>query len=202
MDHSDLIDVLLKVHGAVLVASLAAFYAYSDRTDGFTASLKGTTDVLTELRRRIARALEDKLGPIFESPGSVPSPVLSPDGGTYVEHPVNPVGSEIYREQIRDFLEERVEAVCDYYALSHACRRWCFWAGTLRTVIVALFCWQLVVCFLLLVDKASKVDWPNWVLCAGSVITGVFVVGAIITVVFRLLHYRTITEMRLKYGEL
>ena len=202
MGHSDLIDFLLNINAAVLLASLSVFYAYSDRTDGFTASLKGTKDVLTELRRRISKELEDKLRPIFESPGSVPSPVLGQGGDTYFEHPVNPVGSEIYREHIRDFLEEQTVAVCDYHALSFACRQWCFWAGILRMILVGLFSWQLVVCVLLSIDKASKLDCPNWLLCTGSVLTGVFIVGLIVTVVFRLHHYRTITKLRLKYGEL
>ncbi len=202
MSHSDLVDVLLKMHVTVLLASLAAFYAYSDRTDGFAASLKGTTEVLTELRRRIAKALGDKLTPIFESPGSVPSPVLGPDGGTYVERAVNPVGSEIYRETIRDFVEERADWICDYHSLLSARDRWCFWAGAFRNLLLGLFSWQLITCGLLFADKVSALELPVWLMCAISTATGLAVASSIVTVVFRLLHYRTIVNLRLKYAEL
>ena len=201
MSHSNFIDVLLKIHVPVLLASLAAFYAYSDRTDGFAASLKGTTEVLTELRRRIAKALRDKLTPIFERSGPVPS-LLGPSGDIYVERAVNPVVSEIYREAIRDFLEERADWVCDYHGLLTARDRWCFWAGAFRNLLLGLFSWQLITCGLLFADKVTELGLPVWLTCVISTGTGLAVASSIVTVVFRLVHYRTIVILRLKYDEL
>ena len=202
MSHSDLIDVLISIHVPVLLTSLAAFYAYSDRTDGFAASLKGTTEVLTELRRCICKSLEESLRPIFDSPGSVPSPVLRPDGGTYVEHNVNPVGSEIYRETLRDFLDDRMEWMSDYHALTHARERWCFWSGAFRNVLLGLFSWQLLACGFIFADKVSSFVVPGWLSSSFSTGTALGVVSSIATVVFRLAYYRTIVNLRLKYAEL
>ncbi|QEG17853.1 MULTISPECIES: hypothetical protein [Gimesia] len=202
MCHSELIELLLGIHVAVLLGSLAAFYAYSDRTDGFAASLKGNNETLRELRRKICRALEINLNPVFESPGAVPSPVLGPNGGTYVERSVNPVGSEIYRESIRDFLEDRIEFICDYHSLFNASKRWCFWTDSFRNIVLGLFCWQLFSSFIFLIDKATKVDISLWVLASFSTISVLAIMSAIISVIFRLIHYRTIVSVRLKYAEL
>jgi len=54
-----LCDTLLQVHGGIAATAIAAFYLYSDRTEGFVSSLNGTTSVLCELRRRMTSELTE-----------------------------------------------------------------------------------------------------------------------------------------------
>ena len=202
MNHADLIDTLLKVHGAIAGLALVVFYTYSDRTDGFGTSLKGITSVIAEMRRRIVAELSKRLDPVFQSPGSDPSPLFDAGGNTYVEHSVNPVGSEAYREALRDFLEGHSEAMADYRSLTVACNAWCFWAGVFSWLVLGLFVWQVIVVGSVFLDKVSAWTLPDGLNCAFWVPTVLAGVGCIIAVICRCLYFNKMTKLRVKYGEL
>lgn len=202
MTHPTIVELLLSIHGSVLVTSIAAFYLYGDRTDGFTGSLKGTTEVLTEIRRRICSELGLKLEPVFASPGSVPSPVLNTSGGTYVEYPINPVGSELYREAIRNYLEEQHVLLRDYVRLYKCRNAWCFWSSVLAILLVVLIGWQLTVLGALACDKMLAFDLPEWALGGLCTVSAVGVLCSLLCVTCRQCHYHTITNLRVQYGDL
>jgi hypothetical protein len=200
-------DLLLQVHGVVGVTALTVFYQYSDRTEGFISSLNGTTTVLTELRRRMVVDLQRVLEPVFTSPGSVPSPILGPDGnaindGTYVETAVNPVGSERFRECVRTFIDSDVRSIIEYRSLALARQHWCFWCSFLSRILLGIFLWQLLVILLLLMDKFNVIGLPNWSVIITSTLTSLLVFVTFVVIFVRLHHYSTITRMRLKHGEL
>ncbi len=202
-----LCDVLLQVHGTIAASAIGAFYFYSDRTEGFISSLNGTEAVLAELRRRISAELGEQLGPVFEVPGSVPSPVLGPDGtaidrGAYVERPVNPIGSESFREALRDFIDDRANSLADYRSLVIARVGWCFWSTLLSRLLLALFVWQVALMSLLFLDKYGKVSLADWAVSGVCTVTGTFFVVVVASAFVRLNHYSTITNLRLKHGSL
>jgi hypothetical protein len=202
MNHADLINTLLTAHGTLAGLALVVFYTYSDRTDGFGTSLKGITSVIAEMRRRITAELGNRLDPVFQSPGSVPSPLFAPDGNTYVEHSVNPVGSEAYREALRDFVESHSESMADYRSLTVACSAWCFWAGTFSWLVLGLLVWQVIVVGSVFLDKLSVWTLPDGLNCAFWGPTVLVGASCMVAVVCRCLYFNKLTKLRVKHGEL
>jgi hypothetical protein len=200
--HVKLIDFFLSTHAAAFTAAVATFASYSDRTDGFGRSLAGTTRTLTEIRRRLASQLSEKLTPVFECPGAVPSPILVPDGGTYVEYPVNPVGSESFREAVREFLDSSTAAIADYRTLALARDKWCGWSRLLCTLLLYLIVWELLVVAGLFLGKYEYVEIHRWIVFGSAGPTALLILGSAVAVFFRLSNYWTITGLRLKHGEL
>ena len=202
MVHADLVNTLLTIHAAVGGTSIAIFYYYSDRSDSAIAPLNGTSSVLTELRRRITGDLQNHLDPIFQSPGAVPSPLLAPSGNAYFEKAVNPVGSEAFRESIRDFIERSGDLIDDYRSLLRARRKWCSWCARLSATLIVLIIWQIIFLFILFLDKSSFFSVPDAVIYLGSIATAGLVVLCVGCVILRLCHFSTITSLRLKHGQL
>lgn len=154
-----------------------------------------------------ASELQEHLEPVFENPGSVPSPILLPNGlsiddGTYVEHPVNPVGSEHFKESVRSFIDKQTTAIADYRTLTTACERWCSCFFFLSRLIVGLFAWAVVVLALVALDKNGKISLPDWAVIIGCTLTALLVMLVFVVIFVRLHNYSTITRMRLKHGEL
>ena len=206
MPHA-LCDTLLTVHGTIAASAIAAFYLYSDRTEGFVSSLSGTSAVLSELRRRLTAELAEGLRPVFEDAGSVPSPVLGPDGqsvdrGTYVEQDVNPIGSESFREAMREFLDDHSNSLADYRSLSVACDGWSTWSNRLSWILLGVFAWEIIVLALLWLDKTDVFGLADWALHVTWTITGMLMVVAFMSAACRIHHYSCITTMRLKHGQL
>ncbi len=202
MTHAELIGLLLTAHAGILGVALVLFYTYSDRTDGFAASLKGVSTALAEMRRRMVAELGSRLDPIFESPGSVPSPVLGPDGEAYSERAVNPIGSEAFREALRDFVEDNSAPLADYRSLMAASNSWCFWANKLSWFVLSLFIWQIVATAVTFLDKVSAWALPTYVNVALWVPTVAIGLACLLAVLGRFLYYTRITRFRMKYGEL
>lgn len=199
MTHADLIELLVKSHCGILAASFGAFaYSFSN---GFDAPLAGSTSVLTTLRQRIAGDLGDRLDPVFESPGSVPSPVLNTAGDTYVEHPVNPVGSEAYREAIRDFVEAFADSMSDYRSLLLARRSWSFWSRCLNWNILAMTVWQLIAISVALADKCTGWQLPEWACAMISIPTALGIIAFVVCIFCCIRSRHKINKLRLKYGE-
>ena len=202
MTHAELIGLLLTAHGGVLGVSLILFYSYSDRTDGFAGSLKGISTVQAGMGRRMVAELSNTLEPVFESPGSVPSPVLGPDGEAYSEHAVNPIGSEAFREALRDFVEENSVPLAEYRSLMAASNSWCFWTNKLSWFVLSLLIWQIVATAVTFLDKLTAVTLPTYVNVALWVPTVGLGLACLLAVLGRFLYYTRITRFRMKYGEL
>src|SRR6266852_9727879 len=158
MTHSELVNLILGCHTSIFVAASAAYYKYGDRTELFNRSLQGTDSAFGRIRQRITVELADALKPIFENPGSVPTPIFAPSGESYIERAVNPVGSELYKEAIRDFLENSGDAIADYRSLLLARRGWCFWARFLSWSLLGLLVLEiLLLASIGLLDKVCEV---------------------------------------------
>lgn len=189
----------IEIHGSILAVALAAYYKYGDRADVFSKSLQGAEALLKRLRSNISSDLARHLEPVFRSPGSLPSPILTPHESTYVEHPVNPVGSERYRESIRTFLEEAAGSIADYRSVVRACDAWCFWARVRSWAIIFLLMWQFLAVVLLFVLMLIDNIFPDSVIYATfipSILSG-FV--AMISLPFIEIHHNTIIRSRRRY---
>lgn len=181
MTHSQLVSSVLGIHAAVLIGAIGAFYRYGDRSTLFAASLAGVDATIRRIRRQIADALATHLSPVFESPGSDPSPIITSNGGSYSERRVNPVGSESYRESIRDFLEGDNAAIADYRLLIAAKTSWCFWARCRGWLILMLLLWQaLAVTLLGAIDKIFGVAVTDWLVKWPVGPTALMVIGFVL----------------------
>jgi len=200
MTHADLIKTVVAVHSSVLLVAIAAYYKYGDRTDVFTRSLEGTDGLLRRIRQQLASDLGESLVGVFRDQGTVPSPILRPDGGTYIEQCTNPIGGERYKESIRDFVEESNEVLADYRSAIMARASWCFWAKCLSWTILGLTVWQAVV-----VGSSALLDWvcsipiPDWVLQWAGLPTVLIVAACFVAVFLCLRHHDTIQRMRMRY---
>jgi type IV secretory pathway VirB2 component (pilin) len=200
-------ETLLKIHGGIAASAIGAFYFYSDRTEGFVSSLNGTTAVLAELRRRLTGELAEELEPVFENPGSVPSPILMPgeagiDRGAYVERAVNPIGSEAYREAVRECLDDHSNSIADYRSLSLACDCWSSWSHKLSWILLTLFAWEIIVLAILWMDKTEVFGLADWAMHVTWTITGLLIALAFLAAACRLRYYSRVSRMRLKHGQL
>jgi len=189
MTHDQLVNTIMTGHGSALLIILAAFFKYGDRTDIFTKSLEGTESALKLLRQKISQSLAECLRPIFDNPGTVPSPILTPKDASYYEHPVNPVGSERYNETIHDFIGDNDEALIDYRSLVIARNAWCFWARIISWCLTILVFWQiLILVTVFFTERILGYAMHNCILYTSATLT---ILGIIVTVtsLFPLQHH-------------
>lgn len=123
----------LGIDGAALLAYLAAFYKYGDRTDVYKNSLSGASALLVEIERQIAFELAVHLQPLFrgDPPPVIELSLVQPDGTPFKEVAVNPVGSENYRQAVVEFVLAENEAMNAYRIVTSGRSRWGAWARRL-----------------------------------------------------------------------
>jgi hypothetical protein len=149
----------LTFHGAVLAAAMTGYYWYSDRSERFEKSLKGFTDTLHELVRQVAVSLAEHLRPVFENAGSVKSFILDSNGNNFQQNPINPVGSEAYREAIMSFAQSHANSIVDLKCLIQMRDKWLFWARVMSwTILLTLAAEGAIAAWILIIGK--MMSWP------------------------------------------
>lgn len=200
MDHVGLAAGVLSAHAAVLVSAVAAYYKYGDRTEVFTKSLQGTEALLRAMKQRLLDELERHLEATLEGGECVPSPILRPDGNTYVERPVNPIGSERWREALADFVQSNAGTVADYSRAVGARDSWCVWSRRLSWSLLALLCWQILVAGAVgIVDRVCGVPFPGDVLGWSFVPTVLIILNTLFCLAICLARHDTICSLRNRY---
>jgi len=138
---------------------MTAYYWYSDRSERFEKSFRGFTDTLAELTRQVAINLAEHLRPVFENAGSVTSLILDSNGEHFQEHPVNPVGSEAYREAVMSFARSEVDGMVDLRSLIQVRDKWLFWARVMSwTILLTLAVEGVVAAGIFIVGR--MMSWP------------------------------------------
>jgi len=199
MNHADLVMIVLGLHGSILAGALAAWFKFGDRTEVFNRSLQGTESLLKRIRTVFSVELKDGLDAIFENAGSVPSPLLSPSGNTYMERAVNPAGSEHCREILSDFAEANIGIIADYRVASQAKTNWCKWAKRLSWVLLFLGVYQGVSAIALLFDCMHALRIPDSFLRWSFAPSGLLFVLAAVSAGLCLWHHDRICELRAIY---
>ena len=95
MTLSDVAALALKVHGAVWLAAVAAYYKYGDRTDLFSRALQGNHRLRQAVRDNIAADLSQQLQPVIRDATRTRFPVLD-DAGAYIEYATDITESEAF----------------------------------------------------------------------------------------------------------
>jgi hypothetical protein len=191
----------LGVDGAALLAYIAAFYRYGDRTEVYRNSLSGTRDLIVEIERQIAFELAVRLKPVFS--GDIP-PVIEvvlfqADGSLSREVTVNPVGSEKYREAVLDFVLSQNDAMIAYRIVTLCRNRWVRWARCLSWSLLAGIVMHGIFAFALIgVRLADLGTMPKWWLqagCASSLCLFIFVLFCVASMMRshdQIQHYRRV----------
>lgn len=200
MLHTELVKIVLWVHGPVLLGALAAYYRYGDRTEVFNRSLSGTDSALRRMRQLLSGELGKRLESVFQGQETIPSLIVGPDGNTYTEQCANPLGGELYREALRDFVEGSSNLMTDYHSACLARERWCLWAKRLSWALLGLIVWQFsIVGATALLDLTSLVQIPDWVLLWAGLPTAILIAGCLVAVFSCLRHHDTIERFRIRY---
>lgn len=200
MEHAELVNLALGVHGSVFVGSLLAFYKYGDRTETTEKSLRGTTGLLEDIRNKIELSLTEHLRIVFERAESTPTVTLDNNSSTYIETLTNPTGSEAFREEIADFLADEVTTVADYVEVRKFKCNYCLWSRRLSWSIVFLIIWQALCCgSFLIIDIFGGYTLPDWSFLVLSSPTILLFVLAIIAIVFLMLEHDRIENQKNKH---
>jgi hypothetical protein len=200
MTHTDLVNVIVAIHGALLGGAFLAYLKYGDRTEVFKRSLEGTDELLRRMRQQIVADLGERLGEVFRGNEAAPSVIIRPDGGAYTEQCTNPVGGERYKECVRDFIEGSDEALVDYRLAFTARQSWCFWAKGLSWCILALIVWEAIVAGSSgLLDRICSIPISDWVLEWAGAPTAMMVAACLVVAAFCLRRHDTLQKVRLRY---
>jgi hypothetical protein len=91
------------------------------------------------MTRQVAVSLEEYLRPVFENAESVKSFILDPSGNNFQQNPINPVGSEAYREAVMSFAQGKAKSIVDLRCLTQARDKWLFWARVMSWTVLLTF---------------------------------------------------------------
>ena len=203
MTHEALVNAAAATHAAILVAAVAAYYKFGDRTDVIAKSLQGTEESVRELRRRIAGELADKLKADLTQSSTVASLVVGPKVESYVERPTDVFAGERYRDSVRGFVEAHASRLVDCRSLVTLRDTWIRWARRLSWLIVGLVIYETVVAgSLALVDRMGVFAFPDDLIKWAAAPTAVGAVLILIHMVFMLVFHDRIIGIRQKYADL
>jgi hypothetical protein len=202
MTHDSLVSNLLTGHGAVLVAVLAAYYKYGDRSASINKSLQGVDALVTKIRRQLANELGTHLEPLILSVQKQAgvSPVLDARGETYAEPPSALRESEAFKDSVQKFVDGNSEAIADYRAATDARRQWCLWARILSWCLLGGLFWQIFSTgFIFLMERCFEIAVANIYLICISTVSSLAVLSALITLPFLLHAHDKLLEIRVRY---
>jgi len=200
--HAALVGLVLGLHASVLLAAIAAFQVYGERSEAFQKSLYGTDELKTRLNAQIANALAAALSPVFQNAGSEPTLLVNPSGVpilSYQEVPINVVGSEAYREAVRDFVEQGADLLTDYRVLRSARDRWCGWSQRLSWGILLLLVWQAIAGVGIAADQFGFVNVPDRVVYGSLVPTAAIFFLNLACLFPRMRSHDSIMKLRAKH---
>ena len=178
MTSSEAAALALKVHGAVWLAAVAAYYKYGDRIDLFDKALRGNRRLREAVRDNVATDLSKQLQPVIRNATSATSPVLDVDG-SYIEHAADITESEQFYQAIRDYVSLSAGSLLDYRLVLETADCWRKWAHRLsRSILVLVILETLMIAGALLVSVTvdrSRIAMP-WFL-ASLALTCIIVVS-------------------------
>ena len=161
MNPADMLAWTLGVHGVTFTISLAGLYRYVYKSMS-TKILADTDDLLGQMNRKVATAIEEEIAPVFERAESEPR-IVSPHG--YSERPIDPVHSDAFREAIRRFLQAKTPALVEYRQVYQAREKWYHWSRNLNWIVYFLSAWEIVCLAVLgLGDKIYSVKFSEIVI--------------------------------------
>jgi len=197
-DSTGVLAWTLGSHAMILPLALIAFHKYGDRTEIFSKALADTDSLLASMRKRVVTAFEEGLSDTFYRAGSDPI-LISPD--LYTERPVNPVGSDDFRQSLSGIIDGNADILVDYMRTSRARKLWCFWARILSWTVLIAAIWQ-VICVaglglgVKLLAFNVPIYWVKWSFGPTTVLVSLF----FICQVAMLLHHDVIQESKGQYN--
>ena len=202
MTGSELTTAAIGIHASALVAGLAAYPKYGDRSGLYAESLRGADRTLVEIRRIIGGDLARTLKPIIErgyrNPELVPE---SHEGSSYIETVTNPVGGELYLESVRAFVVAKVGSMHDYGRFILARSGWCSWARRLSWCLLYLLFWEAISAALAFAAKVFDMSIPDWLIQATFLPSTVLVLAIFFSLAMKLRRHDELMHYREEYDK-
>lgn len=201
MTHEALVTTAATTHTAILIAGIAAYYKFGDRTEVVSRSLSGTVGTLREMRRLIASELADALAKKLGMPTS--GTLVPGEPAQYIERPTSVFSSERFRDTVREFVEESGEVLADCRSL------FLYRAAWLRRV--KRFSWSLlwligyealVAGLLVFLDRTEVVSLPDSLILWAALPTVLLGLSCGWHVVAMHRAHDRISEIRMWYADL
>ncbi|MDQ1639255.1 MAG: hypothetical protein QOF62_2594 [Pyrinomonadaceae bacterium] len=200
MIRDQLVTAILAFHTGVLLSAVVAYLKYGDRTELFRKSLEGTNTTLESILRSVSIDLETRLNVVFAVQDEPQHVVLRPDGNEWSDKPVSPVGSEKYREAIRDFVISSNQGLRDSLYLTQARDAWCRWAKRLSWLMLGLVCWELIASSFVWSEKIFVLNLADWLMKFSASITAALILAILVNVGFLQHYHSNILDQRQKHG--
>lgn len=203
MTHEALVNAAAATHAAILVAAMAAYYKFGDRTDVIAKSLQGTENSVRELRRYIAGDLAETLRADLNPSSTVATIIVEPSMESYIERPADVFAGERYRDSVRRFVEASTNHLVDCRILVSLRDTWIRWARRLSWLILGLVIYEAVIAGLLaLGDRMAVFVFPDAAIKWASAPTVLVAVLIVTHMVCMQRFHDRITDIRQKYADL
>jgi hypothetical protein len=201
--HEALVNAAAATHAAILVAAMAAYYKFGDRTDVLAKSLQGTEESIRDLRRRIAGDLAETLRTDLTPSSTIATLIVEPSTQSYVERPTDVFAGERYRDSVRRFVEDSTSSLIDCRSLVSMRDTWLRWARRLSWVILGWVVYEAIVAgSLALGDRMGVFVVPDAVIRWASAPTVVVALLIVTHMILMLRCHDRITDIRQKYADL
>jgi hypothetical protein len=198
MTHETIVNVAVGGHFGVLVFALAGFHKWGFSSSEFKTWKKETYQTLENLKIKISEKLEESLKPVFDGFGRVIKSNILDSGGHYCEKPVNPVGSESYRNALFEFVDNNVDELVDYKLLKRTRKAFGFWTAYLSWSILGLVILEGVILGMVgVIDKLLGYCVPDVIVNWSVLPTGIAVLSCFLALPFSLAYY----GKGIRYGE-
>jgi hypothetical protein len=189
-------DALL-VHSAVLVPALAAYLKYGDRSELVAKSLGGIEATIAKIAAQIAGELDEHLRPLFQ--GQVVNIALELPA-EYAERPADPLGSEAYRNALKEYTNANSSSLADLWMLRRVRDSWCFWARGLSWLVVATCGYEMLAAGYLSIGVRIVGQAPSGAILQGSFVpTGLLVLGVVGAAVMMLIRHDFIVKLKMRH---
>ena len=200
MTHSELVNTCLAVHGPILLAVVGAYYRFGEHSDFFSNLFKEIEVTIQNIRYEITQDLDQKLRIVIQNAGTIPTPILNSGGNHYIEKPVNPVGSEAYRECIDEFIDSRLTSIIDYKVILRAKNIWFKWIKWRSWCVLCLLGWQiLAVGAIAILEKIFGLVFTDWILKGTIIPTGFLVICFVFQSILIMRYRNYLSRVKEKY---
>lgn len=203
MTHEQLVTSALAAHAGLLVAAVAVYAKFGDRTEVTARALQGTDGSLRELRRLIASELAEAIkSTVRDSPTAPAASSLILLTPAYVEPTPSGFDSERFRDTVREFVEGKSACLFDCRDLLKYRKRWMRYAKGLSHVLLAFVAYEaLAAGALMFLDKLDVFSFSYLTIVLASVPTAVLAFVALCCALVMQLSHDKIYGIRHRYAE-
>ncbi len=197
MNHGELVSAFWIWHGAAFAMGLAAMSRYGGRTEIPGVLLEGTEGLLKRMRGLLTEAFASALKPLMQLE---PSPILTPNGSAYTEHPLDVARSDAFIERLDDFVYVNAALLADYRLALRARASWYLCTKWVRWISRCLVVWELAALAAVgSLDKMGVCSIPDPLLLWAALPTALCFLPGLAAWMLCLRHCDAVSDLRNRY---